>query len=74
MRNGANRMCALKKEEWINETIRQIEENHKKNESRIYFTVIEKLKHQNIRFPFMSEDENNTVINQTNQILNRWKD
>jgi len=33
-RNEANRMCASKKKEWINDTIRQIEENHKRNESR----------------------------------------
>jgi len=67
-------MCARKKKEWINETIRQLEENHKKNESRKFFSEIIKLKQQNIRFPFMCKDENNTVIIQTNQILNRWKD
>jgi len=43
-RNEANRMCALKKKEWIIETIRQIEENHKKNESRKFFSEIKKLK------------------------------
>jgi len=73
-RNEANRMCALKKKEWINETIRQIEENHKKNGSRKFFSEIQNLKQQNIRFPFMCKDENNIVITQTNQILNRWKD
>jgi hypothetical protein len=73
-RNEANRMCALKKKEWINETIRQIEENHKKNESRKFFSEIQNLKQQNIRVPFMCKDENNIVITQTNQILNRWKD
>jgi len=65
-------MCALKK--WIDETIRQIEENHKKNESRKFFSEIKKLKQQNIRIPFMCEDENSIVITQTNRILNRWMD
>jgi len=64
-------MCQLKKKEWINETIRQIEDNHKKNESRKFFSEIKKLKQWNIRFPFMCKDENNTVITKTNQILNR---
>jgi len=45
-----------------------------KNESRKFFSEIKKLKQQNIRFPFICKDENNTVITQMNQILNRWKD
>jgi len=67
-------MCAQKKKEWINETIRQIEENYKKNESRKFFSEIKKLKQRNTRLPYMCKDENNTVITQLNQILNRWKD
>ena len=31
-RNEANRMCATKKKELINKTIRQIEENYKRND------------------------------------------
>ena len=50
-RNEANRMCAQKKKEWINETIRQIEENYKKIESRKFFSEIKKLKQQNTRLP-----------------------
>ena len=67
-------MCALKKKEWLNKTIIQIEENHKKNESRKFFSEIQKLKQQNIRPQFMCKDENSTVITQANQILSRWKD
>jgi hypothetical protein len=33
-------MCAQKKKEWIKETIRQIEKNCKKNESRRFFSDI----------------------------------
>jgi len=66
--------CAQKKKEWINETIRQIEENYKKNESRKFFSEIKKLKQQNTRLPYMCEGENNTGITQTNQILNKCKD
>jgi len=73
-RNEANRICALKKTEWIIETIRQIEENHKKNKSKKFFSEIKKLKQQNTRPPFMCKDKNNTVITQTIQILDRWKD
>ena len=35
---------------------------------------LKKLKQQNTRLPYMCKDENNTVITQMNQILNRWKD
>ena len=67
-------MCAQKKKEWINEKIRQIEENYKKKELRKFFSEIKQLKQQNTRLPYMCEGENNTVITQTDQILNRWKD
>jgi len=37
-------MCATKKKEWINKTIRQIEENHKRNEPRKFFSEIKQLR------------------------------
>jgi len=67
-------MCESKKKEWINDTIRQIEENHKRNESRKFFSELKKLKQQNTSLPYMCKDENNIVITQMSQILNRWKD
>ena len=63
-----------KRKEWINNTIQQIEENHKRNESRKFFSEIKKLRQQNTRLPYMCKDENNIVITQMGQILNRWKD
>jgi len=63
-----------KKKEWIKDIIRQIEENHKRNESRKFFSELKKLKRQNTRLPYMCKNGNNTVITQMNQILNRWKD
>jgi hypothetical protein len=45
-RNEANRMCATKKKEWINNLIRQIEENHKRNEPRKFFNEIKQLRLQ----------------------------
>ena len=50
-KSETNRMCAQKKKEWINETIRQIEENYKKNESGKFFSEIKKLKQQNAILP-----------------------
>ena len=67
-------MCTSKKKEWINDTIRQIEENHKRSESRNFFSELKKLKHHNTRLPYMCKDENYTVITQMTQILNTWKD
>jgi hypothetical protein len=62
------------KKELINNIIKQIEENNKRNESRKYFTKIQKLKWQNTRLPYMCKDVNNIVISQMNQILTRWKE
>jgi len=67
-------MCATKKKEWINKTIRQIEENHKRNEPRKFFNEIKHLRQQNTELPHICKDGNNTVINQTDKILNRWKE
>ena len=58
----------------MNNTIRQIEENHKRNESRKIFSEIKKLRQQNTRLPYMCKNENNIVITQMGQILNSWKD
>jgi hypothetical protein len=58
----------------VNNIIRQIEENHKKNEPRNERD--KKLRQQNTGLPYthMCKVENNTVITQTDQILNRWKE
>jgi hypothetical protein len=47
IRNEANRICASKEKEWINNTIRQIEGNHKRNEPRKCFSSLKKLNQQN---------------------------
>jgi len=57
-------VCTKKKKEWINETVIQIEENYKKNESRKFFSEIKKLKQQNQIIPYICKGENNTVITQ----------
>jgi uncharacterized coiled-coil DUF342 family protein len=67
-------MCTTKKKERINKTIRQIEENHKRNELRKFLSEIKHLRQQNTGFPHICKDENNTVINQTDKILNRYKE
>jgi hypothetical protein len=67
-------MCATKKKEWINKTIRQIEENHKRNEPRKFFNEIKHLRQQNAELPHIWKDGNNTVITQMDIILNRWKE
>jgi hypothetical protein len=67
-------MCATKKKEWINNIIRQIEENHKRKEPRKFFNEIKQLRQQNTGLPYMCKDENNTVITQMDKILNRWKE
>ena len=66
-------MCATKKK-WINNIIRQIEENNKRNEQRKFFSEIKQLRQQNAGRPYMCKDENNIVITEMDTILNRWKE
>jgi len=72
-RNEANRICTRKKKEWLNNRIRQIEENKKKNEPKKFFNKIKQLTWQNTRLPDMCKDDQNVVLTQMGQILNRWK-
>jgi len=67
-------MCATEKKEWINNIIRQIEEHNKRNEPRTFFSEVKKLRKQNTGLPYICKDNNNTVITQMDQILNRWKE
>ena len=66
-------MCN-KEKRWINKTIWQIEENHKRNEPRKFFNEIKHLSQQNTGIPHICKDRNNIVITQTDKILNRWKE
>jgi hypothetical protein len=67
-------MRATKKKEWINKTIRQIKENHKRNEPRKYFSEIKQVRQQNTGLPHICKDRNNILITQTDKTLNRWKE
>jgi len=73
-RNEANRMCIKKKKEWLNNVIKKIEESNKKNESKKFFNEIKHLTWQNTRLPYMCKDDQNTILTQMGQILNRWKE
>ena len=66
-------MCN-KEKRWINKTIWQIEENHKRNEPSKFFNEIKHLRRQNTGLPHICKDGNNTVTTQTDKILNRWKE
>ena len=46
----------------MNNTIRQINKNYKRNESRKFFSEIKKHRQQNARLPYMSKDENKAII------------
>jgi hypothetical protein len=73
-RNEANRTCNRKKKEWLNNKISQIEENHKRNETKKFFKEIKQLTWQNTRLPDMCKDDKKVVLTQMGQILNRWKE
>jgi hypothetical protein len=40
-RNEANRVCRNKKKKWLNDRILQIEENHRKNETRKFLIILD---------------------------------
>jgi hypothetical protein len=64
-RNEANRMCATKKKEWINNILRQIKENHKRNEPRKLFNEIKQLRQQN-------KDSHTCVKMKTTHLSLKW--
>jgi hypothetical protein len=71
-RKEANKICK-KKKKWKNNRIKQVEESHKWNDTRIFFEDIRAF--QNDRsFPiFACKDENGTLKTDKQEIMNRWK-
>jgi len=67
-------MCTRKKNEWLNNVIKKIEESNKKNESKKFFNEIKHLIWQNTRLSYMCKNVQNTILTQMGQILNRWKE
>jgi hypothetical protein len=72
-RKQENKICTQKKKKWLSNKIIQIEENHRRNETKKVFEGIRNFKQQNI-LPVICKDAEDNVIAQTDLILARWKD
>jgi hypothetical protein len=72
-RKQANKICIQKKKKWLSSKITQIEENHRRNETKKFFEGIRNFKQQ-VTLPIICKDPENNVISQSDQILARWKD
>jgi len=62
-----------KKQQWLNNRLKQIEESHKQNERRTFFKDIQIF--QNYSFPpiFTFKEENDTLKSDKQEVLDRWK-
>jgi hypothetical protein len=72
-RKQANKIRTQKKKKWLSNKITQLEENHKRNETKIFFEGIRNYK-QHVTLPIICKDAEDNVISQPDLILARWKD
>jgi hypothetical protein len=70
-RKQANKTCTQKKKNWLNNKIIQIEENHRRNETKKFFEGMRNFKQ--VILPRICKDAEDNV-SQTDLILARWKD
>ena len=72
-RKEADKICKVKKKQWLNNKIEQVEEAHKHNDTRKFFKDIRAF--QNDRSPpiFACKDENGTLKTDKQGIMDRWK-
>jgi hypothetical protein len=70
----ANNMCRNKKKKWLNDKITRIEENHKHNETRKSFEGTKNTRKQQINTPILVKGSDGSIISQTEQVLNRWRE
>ena len=72
-RKQANKICTQKKKKWLSNKIIQIEENHRRNETKIVFEGIRNFK-QEVTLPIICKDAEDNAISQTDLILAGWKE
>ena len=60
-RKQANKICTQKKKKWLINKIIQIEENHRRNETKIVFEGIRNFK-QEVTLPIICKDAEDNVL------------
>jgi hypothetical protein len=68
----ANKICTQKKKKCLSNKITQIEENHRRKETKKFFEGIRNYK-QEVTLPVICEAAKGNVISQSDLILKRWK-
>jgi len=72
-RNQANKVCTQKKKKCLSNKITQIEENHRRNETKKFFEGLWNYKQQ-VTLSIICKDAEDNVVFQPDLILERWKD
>jgi hypothetical protein len=72
-RKQANKICRQKNKKWLSSQITQIEENHRRNETKKLFGGIRNFKQQ-VTLPIICKDAGDNVISQSDRVLGRWKE
>jgi hypothetical protein len=68
VRKEANTICKEKKKQWLNNRIKQVEEAHKRNETRNFFKDIQTFQNDSSPPIFTCKDETDKQ-----EVLDRWK-
>jgi hypothetical protein len=74
MRINANVLIRQKKKIRLNNKIRQIEQNQKRNDARKFFQEIKTFKPQQVILPTACKDTSGNIISQIDELLARWKE
>jgi hypothetical protein len=72
-RKEANKICKERKKQWINNRIKQVEEAHKRNNTRNFFKDIQALQNDRSSPILACKGENGTLKTDKQEIMNRWK-
>jgi hypothetical protein len=72
-RKEASKICKEKKNQWLNNRIKQVEEAHKQNETRKFFKDIRIFQNNSSPAIFTCKGENGILKTDKQEVLDRWK-
>jgi len=72
-RTEANRVCRRKKQEWLNNKIKYIEELNDKKNTRKFFKEAQFFNNQQSILPNCCKDKKGNILSEQQDILQRWK-
>jgi len=73
-RHIATKICRNKKKHWLNNRIKEIEEAHRRNETRKFYKDIKMFKTtEQARTLLLCKDDKRKILTKKQQVLERWK-